>query len=104
MKVDIIAGVRMVGNLDLDDQLENLAKNDELWDAPRDEITTKLSEIVTRDATVDDPIADCEFDLDWRSCELTDDEWDDWLSAIRREQHRRRNVGQYDIFGGVVEP
>lgn len=102
MKINVLAKARVTTTLDADDQLQTLAKNDDLWGSDRETITQTLAEILAEDGTVDDAITDCEFDLEWRSCELTDEQWETYQTLVAAEQHRRRNIGQYDIFGGVV--
>lgn len=103
MKIDVTAKARVSATVDASEQIEALALDDNLWDSDRETITQKLAEVLADDGTVDDAITDFEFDLEWRSAELTDEQWDTYQNLVTAEQHRRRNIGQYDIFGGVVE-
>lgn len=91
MKIDISAKARIRTTLDASEQIEALARNTELWDSDRETITQKLSEILAEDGTVDDAISDVEFDLDWRSAELTDEQWDHWQHLVNVAQAPRND-------------
>lgn len=91
MKIDISAKARIRTTLDASKQIEALARNTELWDSDRETITQKLSEILAEDGTVDDAISDVEFDLDWRSAELTDEQWDHWQHLVNVAQAPRND-------------